>query len=335
MGQLTSRTRVLRALNLQIPDRIPFIDDIEPQVRAAVAGSSKYSDLQVIHRLGMDALDYRGKEYWSPLFCEMHYKDGREYLADGLIKSEKDIKLMNFPNPGDPALYEPLKRFVEKYGKEEVALFVYMAWGIDCVLASMGFDAFARALYEDRGLVEKVLDLYCEWNMKVVEQLNGVGIDFISSYNNLAFNSGPLFSPQVLRELFLPKMKKVAEACKLPWVFHSDGNLTTVLEDLLTLGMQGLHPIDPLSMDLKSIKKEFGHRVCLWGNVDLSYTLTRGTPEEVESEVKRCIRDAGPGGGFILGSANCLPSYVKTENVLAMAGAAKKYGSYPLDYNLL
>jgi len=335
MEKMNSRARVMKALSLKKPDRIPFIDDLEPQVRAAIAGSKDYSDLQVIRRLGMDALDYRGKEYWSPLFCDIHYKNGREYLAEGRLKSEKDLKLINFPNPADPRLYAPVKRFVEQYAKEDLALFVYMAWGIDCVLASMGFDAFSQALYENQGLIEKVLDLYCEWNMQVVERLNDVGIDFIISYNNLAFNSGPLFSPQVLRELFLPKVKVVARACKLPWVFHSDGNLTTIMDDLLTLGMNGLHPIDPLSMDLKTVKDKYGHQVCLWGNVDLSYTLTRGTVDEVEDEVKRCIRDAGKNGGFIIGSANCLPAYVNTENVLAMARAVQKYGSYPLDFNLI
>jgi uroporphyrinogen decarboxylase len=59
--------------------------------------------------------------------------------------------------------------------------------------------------------------------------------------------------------------------------------------------------------------------------------LTRGTPEEVEKEVKKCIKDAGSGGGYILGSGNGLPEYCKIENILAMADAVKKYGKYPLD----
>ena len=56
-----------------------------------------------------------------------------------------------------------------------------------------------------------------------------------------------------------------------------------------------------------------------------------GTPEEVDKEVKERIAVAGPGGGYIVTSANSLTDYCKTENVWAIAKAVKKYGKYPLD----
>ena len=116
-----------------------------------------------------------------------------------------------------------------------------------------------------------------------------------------------------------------------PWVFHSDGNLLPILDDLLTLGMAGIHPIQPSAMDIKEIKAKYGNRVCILGNIDLDYTLTLGTPEEVDKEVKERIAVAGAGGGYIITSANSLTDYCKTENVWAMAAAVKKYGKYPLD----
>lgn len=74
-------------------------------------------------------------------------------------------------------------------------------------------------------------------------------------------------------------------------------------------------------------------KVCILGNIDLDYTLTLGTPEEVDKEVKERIATTGSGGGYIVTSANSLTDYCKTENVLAMARAIKKYGRYPLDIN--
>ncbi len=64
------------------------------------------------------------------------------------------------------------------------------------------------------------------------------------------------------------------------------------------------------------------------GNIDLHYTLTQGTPEETEAEVKRRIREVGPGGGYILASSNGLAPYCNPENVLAMNRALLQYGSY-------
>jgi uroporphyrinogen-III decarboxylase len=100
------------------------------------------------------------------------------------------------------------------------------------------------------------------------------------------------------------------------------------MEDLLSLGMSGIHPIQLSAMDINQVKAQYGHRVCILGNVDLDYTLTLGTPEEVEKEVKEKISALAPGGGYIITSANSLPDYCKRENVLAMARAIKEYGTY-------
>ncbi|MDP3039154.1 MAG: uroporphyrinogen decarboxylase family protein, partial [Deltaproteobacteria bacterium] len=64
------------------------------------------------------------------------------------------------------------------------------------------------------------------------------------------------------------------------------------------------------------------------GNIDLHYTLTQGTPEETEAEVKKRLQELSPGGGYILASSNGLTSYCKPENVLAMSRALLQYGFY-------
>lgn len=116
-----------------------------------------------------------------------------------------------------------------------------------------------------------------------------------------------------------------------PWVFHSDGNILPILDDLFTLGMDAVHPIQPGAMDIEEVKRIYGGKLCLVGNIDLGYTLTRGTPKEVEKEVSDRIRVVGDGGGYILSSAMTLTDYCKVENVLAMAAAAREHGAYADD----
>ncbi|RIK41555.1 MAG: hypothetical protein DCC57_18850 [Chloroflexi bacterium] len=142
-----------------------------------------------------------------------------------------------------------------------------------------------------------------------------------------------MFSPRVFRTLFLPHLRRVADAVKgegFPWIVHSDGNLMPLLDDLLTLGFDGLHPLEPGAMDIEAVKREYGQRLCLVGNIDLHYTLTLGAPAEVEAEVKRRIETIGQGGGYMISSANSITSYCKIENVWAMIRAIRKYGAYPL-----
>ena len=75
---------------------------------------------------------------------------------------------------------------------------------------------------------------------------------------------------------------------------------------------------------------EHGERIALLGNIDLQYTLTKGTPEEVDAEVRTRIRDLGPGGGYCVSSGNSIPEYVPIDNYAAMLEATFKYGKYPL-----
>ena len=58
--------------------------------------------------------------------------------------------------------------------------------------------------------------------------------------------------------------------------------------------------------------------MCLWGNIDLNYTLTQGTPEEVDAAVKQRIREIAPGGGYICASANSIMPSCKKENIHAI-----------------
>jgi uroporphyrinogen decarboxylase len=81
-------------------------------------------------------------------------------------------------------------------------------------------------------------------------------------------------------------------------------------------------------MDIGKLKAKYGERVCIVGNIDLDYTLPRGTPAEVDAEVKKRIETAGKGGGYIISSANSITDYCKLENVWAMSRAIKKYGKY-------
>ncbi|MCR4415893.1 MAG: hypothetical protein NUV77_26050, partial [Thermoguttaceae bacterium] len=66
------------------------------------------------------------------------------------------------------------------------------------------------------------------------------------------------------------------------------------------------------------------------GNINLDRTLTLGTPEEVDEEVRLRIRTVGPGGGYCCGSSNSVTEYVPYANFQAMLAAIEQYGKYPI-----
>lgn len=352
---MTSRERVLTALNLKKPDRVPFLDAyIDPNIQRALLrterltvptisetipgweswGSFERQDNKFKLRLAYSispefvdrfGLDGFGIDFLPPLFVKVKYgKQGREFIADGLLTSDKALKLVTLPDPTDESLYKPARKILERYGNE-YAVHARIRLGVSPTLLSMGIQGFSYALQDNPALIEKVLDIYTDWSAELVKHLSKLGFAFLWAFDDIAYNSGPMFSPFVFREIFLPRMKKVAMNIKVPWVYHSDGNFLPIMDDLLTLEMDGLHPIQPDVMNIVKLKRDYGDKVCLLGNIDVGL-LTKGTPSEVEKEVKEKIKLLAPGGGYILTSGNSIPSYCKPKNVLAMIRAVHKYG---------
>jgi uroporphyrinogen decarboxylase len=126
-------------------------------------------------------------------------------------------------------------------------------------------------------------------------------------------------------------MADVSQKYDFPFLYHSDGLLWKVMEDLIAAGFNALQPVEPKAMDIVELKRKVGDRLCLIGNIDLGYTLTRGTPAEVEAEVRERIRTVGPNGGYCVGSSNTVTYYVPPQNYVAMIEAARRYGKYPLE----
>lgn len=332
---MTSRDRILAALACQEPDRVPYADWIDPQPRRALAallGDPEMDDVRFAKLLGMDALCYADPSVVAPQFCRKIIDDqGVEHLqSEGLIKTEADMDKFILPDLSAPGYFDQAKRYVDENGRADVAIWCSMRTGMMNTVFSMGLMDFSRALFTNVGFIERMLDAYIEWNIRLLEEVERIGFDFITVYDDIAFNSGPIFSPQVFREIFLPRMRTFADAVNIPWVYHTDGDPELIFDDLLTLGFNGFNPFQPPVMDIEAYHDKYSGRFCFWGNIDMVDTLVTGTEQDVENEVKQRLAKLAPGGGYIMASANSITDYLKPELVLAMTRANRKFGRYPI-----
>ena len=152
--------------------------------------------------------------------------------------------------------------------------------------------------------------------------------------DDLAHTGGLFVNPKIYRKYVFPWYKEIGrvfENAGIPFIFHSDGNFMAVFNDLADCGIKAIHPIEPQAMNIVDVKKEYGNKFCIFGNIDLEYTLTRGTVAEVEALVKQRIKELAPSGGYGVAASNSIPDYVKPENFRAMVEAVKKYGKYPIN----
>ena len=339
---MTSRERVLAAIDIEEPDRVPYCEMLidrslaqrimgwgEPDDQKSNLEANAYSVKEAKEIASFLKLDNISYVLRAPVYAhKIPGKDGRLFYGEGMISQESDLPKLILPDPYSDNLYEDARIFTSQ--KDDYCCWFVTRIGIFPTMLSIGMENFSVALFENRDFVEIVLDSYCDWAVAVAERACQMGFDLYVSTDDMAFNNNTFFSPKIFRELVLPRYQRVAEKITIPWIIHTDGNIMPFLDDLLELGISGLHPNEKGAMDIRDMKKRYGDRLCLLGNVDLNI-LGIGTPEDVKSEVRSLIRDVGPNGGYIVTSGNSLAGYLKPENVIALSRAVQEYGSYPVN----
>ncbi len=212
-----------------------------------------------------------------------------------------------------PHLPEGMKMIARCHGP-----FEYGTW-------LMGIERFCLAIGLDRPLVDRVFGRVSELILAEVAGMvrqEDVGAVWIS--DDLGFNSGPFIAPEDLRKLVFPTYREIVRLAgerDLPVILHSCGNLHSILGELVDCGVHALHSLPPNLYDLKQLKADWGHRLCLLGNVDVDL-LSRGSPEDVRRAVRTVKEEVYPGGGIILSSSNTIAYYCRIENYLAMMDEA-------------
>jgi len=203
-----------------------------------------------------------------------------------------------------------------------------------CVWMFMGAETFFNAIENDEELVAalfaKVGRIQYETFLRVAEH-NSLGA--VLNPDDIAHNTGLLVHPKYLRKHVFPWYKKIGDICRdkgLGFIFHSDGDCTEIMQDLVDCRFHAYNPIQPNAMDIDVVKKEWGDKLCLIGNLNLDSTLTLGSPEDVRAEVYERIRKIGPGGGYMVASSNSVTDYVPLANMRAMFDATFEFGQYPI-----
>jgi uroporphyrinogen decarboxylase len=159
------------------------------------------------------------------------------------------------------------------------------------------------------------------------------GVDAIIIHDDWGMNKSTFIKPDDWRRLVFPCIAEEVEvvaATGTPVILHSDGNLNRIMDDIIQLGIVALNPIQRGAyMDLAAIKRQYGSRLCLIGNLNTAQTLAYGGPDDVEREVLECLRDAAPGGGYILAPDHSYHGAIPTANIWRALDTCKQHGSYP------
>ncbi len=272
--------------------------------------------------------------FWTP-FKKEDEKGKLVQVSDRSVKTRKDFEslVLDSKSKIDYAVKyikeckETLKRRNSKIG---------LICGGCCIFQTLyefvvGMNDFMIMCYEDRKLVEDMLEVSTEHFVKLMKAVVKAGADFVYPCDDIAFKTGLFIPPKLFKEMWNPRMRRIMEPAleaRVPIIFHSDGKIDEIVEDLIEMGVDFLVDMDPYCTDYREYKKKYGSRVALWGNVDIEFPLAKGTPEDVENEVIRQMKVLKPGYGYIAGSTHVFSNFIPHKNFITMINAFHKYGKY-------
>ncbi|RLI35498.1 hypothetical protein DRO55_05150 [Candidatus Bathyarchaeota archaeon] len=251
----------------------------------------------------------------------------------GVEGLKERIEELREPIDLDPDNFYVFRKVKEEIERRNLNLFIFTGSVVFGWHGSGWTDYALKWLFTQPDLMLKYLDAYNRRAIEVAKMAIDLGAEAVLDGGDLAYKHGPMLSPEMYRRFILPYQRMHSDAFHKKGAFivnRSDGWIWPIADDfLINSGVDGYCEIDKSSgMDLAELKRSYGDKICLLGNVDCAGALVHGDARDVIEETKDCIRKAAPGGGYILCSSNVIHRGVKPENYLAMLDACHKYGIY-------
>ncbi|MBU2648096.1 hypothetical protein KKI24_25540 [bacterium] len=359
---MNGKDRMLTALSLGIPDRVPhwelaynessiiniarhFTDDV-PEIdfiqRMNLEAKIKMFDtvVLVIKELDVDGVTLRPFTQSTFIDEERFIDDwgvtyqldkaGEALVVAGPISNEDDLKGFKPPTISESDLLSVSYANEKLNGERAIVLSMQCPFRRSWNMVG-GMTHLLMLYMTNPEFVHKLARIATDYTKEAIALGQKMGARIISLDGDLAHNTNTIISPAHFRTYLKPYYTEIvdfAHGLDLPVLKHTDGDHSKITEDFIETGLNGIHPIQPQCLDIGTVKKEIGHRVCILGNIDCIGTLVSGSIADVEEEVKRTIDIAAPGGGYILASSNSIHPGVKPENYIAMVQATHKYGKY-------
>jgi uroporphyrinogen decarboxylase len=343
---MTSRERVLAALRHEQPDRTPCDFWAERPALNRLFTHVGHSDQdRLLETLAVDVRHLEApppperevsegvyQNLWGERFIQKPTVWGpmREDVKGALagVQNFADLEAFDWPTP-DCIDYVPLPTQCHRYERHALLYGSADVWQRPALVR--GWEDFFLDMIERpewvHFLCRKFTDFYLEDYTRAAETTRG-RIDLYLLISDLGSQRGPLISTAMFGEFVEPYLREMINRIhdlggKV--LFHSCGAIQSFIPDLIRLGVDALDPIQPVgpAMQPESLKAAFGDRLCFHGGIDMQELLPRGTPAQVEAEVRRYCEVIGAGGGYILAPAHLFQPDVTPENIMALYQAAR------------
>jgi uroporphyrinogen decarboxylase len=272
------------------------------------------------------AFDFAKKKY-------LDKPDNRTLTAPGFFEDYSDpddVKKFDWPDPSNYLDREESKRMARAVSDDYVRMGILWSAHFQDACSAFGMEKALMVMLTNpdmfRAVIDRITLFYLQANEIFYEATKGY-LDVVLIGNDFGSQTGLMLPPESIREFVFPGTKKLIDQAKsygLKVMHHSCGSIFPIIDDLVRLGADIIHPIQALAQDMgaANLKKYFDSKVAFCGGIDAQYLLVNGKPDEVEMKVKDLI-NIFPTGLIVSPSHEAILPDIPPANIEALFKAIR------------
>jgi len=328
-ASITPRERVLKALRFEQPDICPYYIWVHQDMMAPLAHYYGVDDVKATvirdHQVMREVLALT-----QPLSADRYvdefgtlWRQAAEPYVERPALSEPTLTGYTFPDLTADAHFAGLDEWLDAYSDRFTIVQLGMLFW-ERTWAMRGMENIMLDMHDHPRFIDELLDGLEALCMAVIDRLTrdyGQRIDAIGFSEDMGAQHSMLISPAMWRRFLKPHQQRmyarIRRAGKVVYL-HSCGHIEPIVGELIDMGVQMLQPIQPESMDIFALKRQYGRHLCFAGGISTQHTLPYGTPDQVRAETRRCIELMGRGGGYVVAPAKPILPGVPLANAVAL-----------------
>jgi uroporphyrinogen decarboxylase len=236
-------------------------------------------------------------------------------------------------DPADMGIYEPLRNDVEYHkGQKGRAIWVQTPGVFETSAGILGLQGALETLALEPEKMHELFRRIASWASKYADHCIDSGADTIHISDDWGRNDALMFSPKAWWEHVEPTERITVEHVRSRGAYvslHCDGYFWDVVDGVIDMGVQCVHPIQQSAgMDMSRFKSEFGDRLTIYGGLDVRTTLGSGDLAAIRQEVADRMRQLKPGGGYIFCTSHMVQPGTTLEEVETAYETANEEARY-------
>ncbi len=198
-----------------------------------------------------------------------------------------------------------------------------------CLSYIRGYENLMFDMADEEPNLWKLITMLEEFNFSLVQRYLALGLDVMKYPEDLGMQKGPMLSPAMFRKYIKPSYQRLmapAKASDCLVHMHSDGDIRTLIDDLIDSGVDILN-LQDLVNGIDWIRQNLAGKLCIELDIDRQKVTRFGSPAEIDALIRTEVEQLGSCEGGLLLLYDLYPG-IPLENIRAVADALERYMGY-------